>query len=107
MSELPRDLDSLFAAALEIDSAEERAAFIDETCATDDDLRAEVEELLRAHEAAGSFLEQPASAFDATLVPESPDRVAAREAGFGPAFTIDHAVVVNVLVGKLYACFIG
>ena len=49
----------VFQAALER-SLETRPKFLDETCGDDAALRAEVESLLRAHEQAGSFAEQPA-----------------------------------------------
>src|SRR6185436_19496412 len=41
-------------------SAEERAAYLDEACAGDAALRQRVEELLRATEEAGAFLQVPA-----------------------------------------------
>jgi serine/threonine protein kinase/tetratricopeptide (TPR) repeat protein len=50
--------DSIFAAALKKPPAE-RAAYLDEACAGDPALRAEVEALLRAHAEAGSGLQQP------------------------------------------------
>ncbi|MEZ4416399.1 MAG: serine/threonine-protein kinase [Gemmatimonadota bacterium] len=37
----------------------ERAAFLDEACGSDEELRAEVEELLATHEASPAFLEMP------------------------------------------------
>jgi serine/threonine protein kinase len=40
---------------------DERAAFLDEACAGDGHLRTEVEALLRAHAAAGGFMEAPTS----------------------------------------------
>jgi eukaryotic-like serine/threonine-protein kinase len=49
----------VFQAALE-QSLEMRPTFLDETCGDDAALRAEVESLLRAHEAAGTFAERPA-----------------------------------------------
>src|ERR671936_850929 len=52
--------EALFAAALAKPAAE-RAAFLDEACAGDAALRARVEALLRSHEGAGRFLEQPAA----------------------------------------------
>jgi len=54
-----QQIDRLLDPALELD-AEERAAFLDEACAGDAELRAEVESLLAAHEQAGSFIEAPA-----------------------------------------------
>ena len=41
-------------------TAQERSAMLDERCAEDDDLRREVEKLLRNHDRAGSFIESPA-----------------------------------------------
>ena len=46
----------------------ERAMLVSEACASDQELRAEVEKLLRAHEAAGDFLASP------TVAPSSRTR---------------------------------
>src|SRR5712691_9302911 len=54
-----QQLDELFHAALER-APEERAAFLDEACAGDQQLRREVEVLIGANEKAGSFIEKPA-----------------------------------------------
>ena len=48
--------ESIFAAAIKKAPAE-RVAFLDGVCAANPDLRANVESLLKAHEAAGGFLE--------------------------------------------------
>jgi serine/threonine protein kinase/tetratricopeptide (TPR) repeat protein len=56
----------LFLAALEKDHAAERLAYLDEACGSDRDLRQRVDALLARHEAAGSFLEAPPDAGDAT-----------------------------------------
>jgi serine/threonine protein kinase/tetratricopeptide (TPR) repeat protein len=61
--------ESLFAQALEIASAAERAAFLDRACGTNPALRAEIEALLRAHEQSGDLLdlpENPAATTDLT-----------------------------------------
>ena len=50
----------LFAAALEKDAAG-RAAFLDEACAADSALRAEVDSLLAAHESTDDLIERPAA----------------------------------------------
>src|SRR5436190_11281446 len=64
-----RQVDELFDAALERQSAA-RAAFLVEACAGDDQLRREVESLLAAHERAGSFIETPAAeAATSPLIP--------------------------------------
>src|SRR5207245_2285166 len=60
-------LDTIFCAAVEIASAEERAAYIRQTCGGDDDLRGRVEKLVAAHFRAGDFLESPVAALAATV----------------------------------------
>jgi serine/threonine protein kinase/WD40 repeat protein len=57
MSEPERQIVSLLGEAVEYSSPEERAAFLDEACAGDVAKRARVEELLRAYQAAGNFLQ--------------------------------------------------
>src|SRR5262245_8715780 len=52
-------LEAIFFDALERSSAQERAAYLDEACAGDPDLRRRVEKMLAAQAQAGSFLEQP------------------------------------------------
>src|ERR671937_2803915 len=54
-----RSEESIFAEALEKRSPEERAAFLDGACGHDAALRARLENLLRSHERAGSFLRKP------------------------------------------------
>ncbi len=56
----PSPLEALFFAALEKGSPQERAAYLDEACALDPDLRRRVEKMLAAQAQAGSFLEKPA-----------------------------------------------
>jgi serine/threonine protein kinase len=51
--------ESIFFAALGKGSPAERAAYLDEACRGDADLRHRVERLLEAHPEVGSFLEQP------------------------------------------------
>src|SRR4051812_25362882 len=51
--------ESIFGQALEIDSAEERATYLDRACGTDRALRAEVEALLRATGPRGDLLDLP------------------------------------------------
>ena len=59
----------LFPQLLERDPSD-RAAFLDETCAGDDELRAELERLVASHESSESFLELPTQA---SLLSELPD----------------------------------
>jgi WD40 repeat protein/serine/threonine protein kinase len=51
--------EAIFFAALEKATPAERAAFLDEACAWDEDLRRLVERLLAAHPQVGGFLERP------------------------------------------------
>jgi hypothetical protein len=51
--------ESIFAQALEIPSADERAAFLDCACGNNQALRNEVEALLRAHDQSGDLLDLP------------------------------------------------
>jgi eukaryotic-like serine/threonine-protein kinase len=55
-------LDTIFCAAIEIASEDERAAYLARACGDDHDLRARVKKLLSAHMRAGKFLEEPAQA---------------------------------------------
>ncbi|MFO1043486.1 MAG: protein kinase [Planctomycetaceae bacterium] len=97
MVEPKPNLDSLFISALEIESATERAAFLDQACAGDVALRAEVDRLLASNNQAGSFLAKPAPELGATLLVSGPgeDRSVAMEAGFAAAFEEEQAVVIS------------
>jgi serine/threonine protein kinase/Flp pilus assembly protein TadD len=56
----------IFIAALQKEDPAERQAYLDEACAGQADLQKQVQNLLRLHEGAGSFLEQPAAGSAAT-----------------------------------------
>ena len=64
-----QQIDQVLGAALGRER-DEWAAFLDQECAGDDELRREVESLLRAHEQAGSFIEK--------LPPEAAEEAIAR-----------------------------
>ena len=64
--------ETLFAAVLQIAVPIERTAFLDRECADRPELRARLEELLKSHAEAGSFLQQPAPGCEPTVVPEKP-----------------------------------
>jgi serine/threonine protein kinase len=55
-------LDTLFCAAVEIASADDRTAFLARACGSDAELRARVEKLVAAHFRAGNFLAAPVPA---------------------------------------------
>jgi serine/threonine protein kinase len=92
------DEASIFLEALQRTTAEQRAAYLDQACAGDDELRHNVEMLLKAHAKAGEFLNQPAAAPVATVdeptVTEGPGTVIGPyklleqigEGGFGVVF---------------------
>jgi serine/threonine protein kinase/Flp pilus assembly protein TadD len=61
----------VFIAALQKGDPAQRRAYLDEACAGRPDLRRQVEQLLRLHEGAGSFLEKPATESPAAS-PEGP-----------------------------------
>ena len=56
----PSPAEAIFFAALEKNTPEERAAFLEAACGADSNLRQRVERLLAAHPQVGSFLETPA-----------------------------------------------
>ncbi len=58
---------SLFLAALDIDNPSERSAYLEQACAGDPVLRAQIEQLLKAHQQSGLFMERPAPALCATV----------------------------------------
>jgi serine/threonine-protein kinase len=68
-----QQIEELYHAALER-APDERAAFLAEACAGDEELRREVESLLRSDAQAGSFIEEPALDVAARLESEEPAR---------------------------------
>jgi len=65
--------EEIFNGALEITDPKQRTAYLDEACQADQELRARIEALLKAHEKAGSFLRMPGAAAGVTL--ESPHAI--------------------------------
>jgi serine/threonine protein kinase/Flp pilus assembly protein TadD len=61
-----RKVRSIFLAAVESNSPEQRNAYLDEACAGDEELRRRVEVLLQAHEQPNSLLDRPPAALVAT-----------------------------------------
>src|SRR5579871_3728583 len=62
-----RNADTVFAQAIEIEAPEERAAFLEDACANDLELRREVEKLVQDYFRAGTFLERPAAHLSGTV----------------------------------------
>jgi eukaryotic-like serine/threonine-protein kinase len=67
--------DTIFAEAIEIPSAEGRAAFLARSCGEDEGLRRRLERLIEAHFQAGSFLESPPAPPTDLIAPTSPIEV--------------------------------
>jgi serine/threonine protein kinase len=61
------DEEAIFITALEMASADRRAAYLDQACAGNAGLRRQVEELLAAHGQAGDYLDNAAAAWNAYL----------------------------------------
>ncbi len=75
MLAMSRMEESIFAEALELPSPAARAAFLESTCGNDAEMRGRIENLLKSHTGAGSFLQKPfAATVDATL-PEKPGAI--------------------------------
>ncbi len=55
-----QQVESILQAVLDISSSAERASFVSDACAGDEELRATVERLVSADEEAESFIESPA-----------------------------------------------
>ncbi len=68
-----RRVNEIFHSALQLDG-QRRAAFLEQTCSDDTDLRVQVERLLIHYSEAGSFLEQPAIELAANAERMHPDR---------------------------------
>jgi serine/threonine protein kinase len=92
--------DTIFAQAIEIASAQERAVFLEQACGSDPGLRRELEQLVRDHFRAGAFLERPAAHLGAIAydpVSEQPGTVIGPyklmeqigEGGFGLVFVAE------------------
>jgi serine/threonine protein kinase/tetratricopeptide (TPR) repeat protein len=80
MSETSDRTESIFAAAVALANADERAAYLEQACAGDAALRGHVEALLRAHARAGHLLDRP--------VPGGPERTGAYTPSVQPGTVI-------------------
>jgi eukaryotic-like serine/threonine-protein kinase len=118
MSNWDPQVKELFLKALKLSSPEERAAFLTQACAGKDALRAQVDSLLEAHQRAGTFLEDPATASMPDQSVESPSTLPSiegytlikkiAEGGQGAVFqALQHSprrkVAIKVLLAGPYA----
>jgi hypothetical protein len=96
MGELDPRLENIFAAAMDIADAEQRAAFVERACGGDEALRREVEALVQADQGAGAFMRAAPVVSPANAIPseKSGDRIGRYklleqigEGGFGGAWT--------------------
>ena len=67
MAESPNKIEEIYYAAIQKPSQTERLAYLDDACGADSALRGRVEELLKANDSAGDFLEGPVFDVDVTL----------------------------------------
>jgi serine/threonine protein kinase/tetratricopeptide (TPR) repeat protein len=70
----PVNESQIFTSALKLATPAERAAYLDEACAGDPQLRADVEALLRAHSTDPGFLEEPAASMRGTVDDSNAER---------------------------------
>ena len=73
MSDWNPEVNEIFAKAIELESPEQRQAFLEQACGTNDDMRAAVDRLLQAHNDAGSFLHKPPSGLSPTIATRGHD----------------------------------
>lgn len=71
MPATPKNVKAVFEMAIEVENPAERDALLDQACKGDSMLRERVEVLLRAHHAAGSFLDRPVLDANDTLTVDS------------------------------------
>ena len=70
MTARSENIDTILCNAVEIESSDERQNYLNQACGHDAELRQKVDELMRNHFDAGSFLNPPASPFTATVAYE-------------------------------------
>jgi len=101
------EIDSIFCRAVEIETAGERAAYIQSVCGDDLEAKRRVERLLEAHCQAGNFMESPPAEVPRTIalpaVTEQPGAIIGRykllqqigEGGFGVVFMAEQVEPVR------------
>jgi len=95
MSESRPSVVVIFAAALELPAAQ-RAAYLAEACAGDERLRQQVEALLRSHDEAGTFMEQPGVSSPPGELPPAP----AAGIQLDPSASSDPSAAPDEIIGQ-------
>lgn len=109
MNDADEHLMSVFTAALDRGTAEERAAYLDRACSGTPGLRERVEALLRAHNRGGNFLGGPA-AHPTTTTAFAPGAVAGSRSFSGRVFDEELRRLLRsrlILVHLLFLGFVG
>lgn len=87
-------IEKLYHAALELEGGG-RAAFLEEACGADHDLRREVESLLASDASAGSFIEAPAMEMAAKGLAKNPSLLAMDNGSVKSGTTVSHYRIVE------------
>lgn len=97
MSSEPNHESSIFNTARQIQSGDERGAYLSQACGGDSVLKQRVEQLLAAHRDESGFLEQPAPGLKGTVLMDSARNklAASLDAGLATAFEAEAAVVIG------------
>lgn len=93
MNDKKLSLDALFEFVRQLETPEQREAFLTAACGEDESLRAELQQLLASHDEAGSFLEHGIRGVDITRAPEHlPSRANQAHPSSASATSVFHSI---------------